>query len=413
MIRHPRARRGNYVLLLVVALVVLLGFGALAIDTAYVLLVRAQAQDVADAASQAAALVLRSTGDTDQAQAAAEQVVALNEVGGEAADLVELEFGAWDDSLVDPTFVTPAYHPNAVRATVAREGQRAVPFLLAKMWGYEDIDVRARAVSASRSVQVAIVLDITGSWGEADFNDARTAVLGALDMLTATAADVDEVALTIFTNRYAWAYTPFTNVADPSLAAAVRGNWTLLNIASKGGEDANPTDGVDCALHPLASRNDFTDPPGGCYPPMPREYTDEPGTDHSTGILLAQQLFEEGSGGANFRAMIVLTDGRPNDLGAASGTLRADEGYVETRWREYVGPVPRSKDEIRAASIQATGELWSDLRVHTWVVSLVAYDEMMPAMVRGDGYDVVASDSAELAAILAQIIAQMPLAIVE
>jgi Flp pilus assembly protein TadG len=41
-----RTRRGNYAMLLLVALLALLGFGALAIDTGYMMLARAQAQDI-------------------------------------------------------------------------------------------------------------------------------------------------------------------------------------------------------------------------------------------------------------------------------------------------------------------------------------------------------------------------------
>ena len=78
-----------------------------------------------------------------------------------------------------------------------------------------------------------------------------------------------------------------------------------------------------------------------------------------------------------------------------------------------MGPVPRTGNDIRTASIDATTELWNDLRVNTWVVSLVSHDWMMPAMAQGDGYYTLTDDSNELAAILAQIVSEMPLAIVE
>jgi Flp pilus assembly protein TadG len=408
-----RTRRGNYAMLLLVALLALLGFGALAIDTGYMMLARAQAQDIADAASQAALIVLRSSGDTIDARNAALQVVAANEIVGREPDLISLEFGAWDDTEAIPEFVPGVVTPNAVRVAVGRQGPNAISFLLARLWGYTTFETRASSTSATRSTQVVIVLDITGSWGEEDFLNARAAVLTALDMLAETVSGVDEVAMTIFTNRYAWEYTPLTNIARPENAAAVREDWLLLNIASKAGVDADPDDGAACVLHGGARANDFLSPAGGCYPPMPREYTDEPGTDHSTGVLLAKQLFEESRNGASYRAMIVLTDGRPNDLGAASGTVRATQGYVETRWREYLGPVPRSKDAIRGATIAATDDLYDDLAVNTWVVSLVEHDAMMPAMVRGDGYYVRTQDSGLLGAILAQIISEMPTAIVE
>lgn len=407
------ARRGNYALLFTVALLTVLGFGALALDTAYMLMARSQVQGVADAASHAAMVVLRQTGDQALARDAAARVVAANRVAGGPALVTDLTFGSWDDASPNPAFQPTRVRPNAVRVTAAREGEHAISFLLARIWGYDTFGVHAHATCAARSTQVILVTDITGSWGERDFAGGRAAVLTALDLLSATASDVDEVGMAIFTNRYAWEYTPLTDIAIPANADAVRATWRVLNIASKGGRDVNHEDGADCALKPLAQRDDFTNPAGGCYPDSPREYTDEPGTDHSTGILLAQRMFEERPGEAAYRAMIVLTDGRPNDLGATSGQIRAAQGYVETRWREYLGPVPRTKDQIRSASITATEELWDNQRVSTWAVSLVEHDWFMPAMVRGDGYYIRTDDSGELASIFAQIISEMPLAIVE
>lgn len=422
-------RRGNYSLMLAIVVIVLLGFGALSVDVAYMRYAQAQCQDVADAASQAALIALRQTGSEARSREAAEQIIALNEVAGAPPSVVDIVFGHWDDTAADPTFTTGGSSaPNAVRVTVARDEDNAsaIPFLLARIFGQDTFNVQATAVSATRSFQIVLVLDITGSWHENKFADARDAVLQALDMAADSASGVDEIGMTIFTNRYAWEYTPFTQISVGGNAAAVRADWEKLNIASKGGTDVDHYDGIDCALKPRSSRNDFTDPEGGCYPDMPREYTDEPGTDHSTGILLAKQMFEEAASGAVYRAMIIITDGKPNDLGAASGTLRAADGYVETRWREYVGPVPRSKADIRRESIAATQDLWNSMQVNTWMVSLVQRDSVMmpgeegvpveglgPGVPQGDGYWRLADHSSELATIIGQIISEMPLAIVE
>ncbi|MFH1465316.1 MAG: TadG family pilus assembly protein [Pseudomonadota bacterium] len=411
--RSRRRRAGNYALLFAIALVVLLGFGALAIDTSYMLLAHAQTQDLADATSQAALIVLRQTGDQGLAEAAANEVLGQNRIAGESPSSVEVTFGTWDDTEAVPSFVVDPVNPNAVRTTLGRSGADAVPFLLARLWGRETFNVSASATSATRSMQLIIVNDITGSWGERDFADSREAVLVALDMLAESASGQDQIGMTIFTNRYAWEYTPFTSISDPTAYAGVRADWELLNLASKAGQDSDHYDLRDCWLYSGTRQNDFSSPSGGCYPDMPREYRDEPGTDHSTGILLAKEMFEDSTTGANYRAMIVVTDGRPNGLGAASGTQRAADGYSETRWNEYVGPVPRTVNQIRTASIDACDDLWDELRVNTWVVSFVAHDSMMPAMVQGDGYYVLTSDSGELAAILAQIVSEMPLAIVE
>ncbi len=407
------SRRGNYSLLLAVALVAVLGFAALTIDIGYVLLAQAQAQGVADAASQAALIMLRQTGDQNEARNAAAEIVSVNGVAGHSPTLDSVQFGAWDDSLANPQFQLGAARPNAVRVTVSRQGGNAIGYLFAKLFGYTTFGVQRTATSATRSLQFAIVLDVTGSWGERDFRNARTAVLTAFDMIAQSASDVDEVGMSIFTNRYAWEYTSFTNVAVPANAAAVRANWSLLNLASKAGRDTNHTDGNDCVLNNAANANNFNNPVGGCYPAMPREYTDESGTDHSTGMLLAKRMFENASGGANYRAMIVLTDGRPNTLGATSGTIRRSQGYVEARWPEYLGPVPRSIPEVRTASVAASNSLWNDYKVNTWVVSLIEDDPMMPQMAHGDGYYVRTNSSTELARIFAQIVSEIPLAIVQ
>lgn len=410
----PRCRRqANYTVLFAVSLAVLLAFGAIAVDTTYSRLAQAQAQDIADAASQAALIVLRQGGDTSAAEDAAARVVQANRVGGKAPQLEALAFGTWDDTDAHPTFTPDDDNPNAVRTVVGRTGLHEVPTLLAFVLGHDSFPVRAFATSASRSFQIVFVLDITGSWGERDFGNARIAVVNALDTLSASASGIDRVGMSIFTNRYAWEYTPFSAIANSTVAATVRSEWSVLNIASKAGTDKNHYDGTDCKLKTGSSINDFSKPSGGCYPDMPREYRDESGTDHSTGILLAKQMFEEGTVGASYRAMIVVTDGRPNDLGATSGASRQAAGYVETRWNEYLGPVPRTKDDIRYASIEATEDLWQDHQVNTWVVSFIENDWMMPEMVQGDGYFVRTSNSTQLSAILEQIISEMPLAIVE
>lgn len=411
--RSRPARRGNYAMLLAVSLVVVLGFGAITIDVGYMLLSQQQAQGVADAASQAAMIMLRQTGDQNRATAAAQVVVDMNLIAGQPGVMTSIQYGTWDDSLATPVFRPTATHPNAAAVTVAREGQDSIGFMFGRIFGFEDFEVRRSAISASRSLQFAIVLDITGSWGERDFGNARRALLTAFDMIAQSSSDADEVGLTIFTNRYAWLYTDWTDIADPANAIAVRANWSELNNASKAGLDSNHSDGVDCRLNAAPNHNNFNSPAGGCYPAMPREYTDESGTDHSTGIRQAQELFASASAGANYRAMIILTDGRPNTLGPTSGAIRASQGYVETRWPQYTGPVPREIPDIRTASVAATQELWDDYRVNTWVVSLIQDDPMMPAMAQGDGYYALTQDSSQLAHIFAQIVSEIPLAIVQ
>lgn len=408
-----RNRRGNYTMLTLVATVALLSFGALAIDSGYIILANAQTQDIADAASQAALIAYRNTGDTEIAEQAALAVVEANEIVGEEPDLTSLTFGIWDDTEVNPVFEPSMVNINAAAALVGRRADNPLNLLMSRIWGYSTFETRGRAVSASRSAQIIIVLDITGSWGETDFAGARAAVLNAADMLAISASPMDRVGMSIFTNRFAWEYTPLSQISDPDVAEEIRDDWELLALGSKAGVDADHTDRRECTLHTGARINDFVNPAGGCYDAMPREYRDEPGTDHSTGLRLAQLMFEDADVPAAYRAMIVITDGRPAALGAASGTTRAAQGYVEQRWREFRGPVPRTVGQVRAAATTATDELWDDLNVHTWVISFVADDSLMNAMVHGDGYYVRTTQASRINAILTQIIRELPLAIVE
>ena len=409
----PADRKGNYSLMFGVALVGVLGAAAFAIDVAYMRYAQAQAQDVADAASTAALIALRKTGDVDLATSAAQAVVNANLVVGESPRMVELSFGGWDDSMGNPFFETGVAVPNAVRVTVDRIDESGPHYQFANLFGMEQFDVRASATSATRSFQIAFVTDITNSWSEKNFGYARQGAVLGLDMLHASASGIDEVGMTIFTNRFAWEYTPFTMISDDAAYSAIRVNWNKLATASKAGKDTNYKDGSNCTLNTGTKLNNFSSPVvGGCYPWMPREYSDEPGTDHSTGLGLAKQMFQESNSAAVYRAQIVLTDGQPNGLGNP-GTIRASQGYVETRWREFLGPAPRTTAQIRTASTTVAQQMWDQLGVHTWVISFVADDSLMTAMVHGDGYYIRTTNAAKLSEIYSQIISELPIALVE
>ncbi|MCK6502832.1 hypothetical protein L6R53_05445 [Myxococcota bacterium] len=191
-----RRRRGNYSLMVAVATVAILAMGALTIDVAYMRLAQAQAQDVADAASNAALIVLRQTGSQSLAQQAAEKVIASNEVAGHRPELAGITFGHWDAEDPAPELVESGANPNAVRVVVAREGDQAVPLSLSRLFGKEEFEVRASSTSATRSFQIVFVMDITNSWNERDFLHAREGALVSLGMLANTATGVDEVGMT-------------------------------------------------------------------------------------------------------------------------------------------------------------------------------------------------------------------------
>ncbi|MES2642371.1 MAG: TadG family pilus assembly protein [Myxococcota bacterium] len=406
------------------ALLILLGFGALAIDVGYIRLAQMQTQDIADAASQAAMYRLRRTGDLDDARTAALATVEQNRVVGTEPVLEHVTFGIWDHTFDPPRFTANDTSPNAVRVGVSRTGENGVGLFLARLFGFDFAHITREATSAARSLNVILVMDITGSWhnsasggaSQRDFANARGAAVAFLDTLETSYGEYDQVAMTVFTGRYAWEFTPFTYLQDEASSGTARAAWTAMNIASQGGTPRSYP--KVCTLKTggsgsSAKANVFTGPTGGCYPNMPREYTDETGTDHTTGISLAREMFEENDDPTAFRAMVVLTDGAPNPIGATQGKYRAADGYTETRWREYVGPRPHSVAQIKADSNTLTQEMYDTLGVNTWVVSFRDDNSFMHTMPKGVGYYTLTSDSSALAGIFEDIANSLPMAIVE
>ena len=403
-----RNRRGSIALISAGAIVVLLGFGALAIDVSYMRLAQAQCQDVADAASVAGLWALRTTGDEGEAQAAAEAVIANNVVAGEPAALESIEFGDWDPE--DRVLVADGDTPNAVRVVVGRRRGDAVPLFLGRLFGRDSISVSSDATAAARNLHVVMAMDITNSWNRPDYYNARDAAVAFYDTLEGTHGPFDKIGMTVFTGRYAWEFTPLTLLESAKTDGSVRTQWDAMETASKAGRPASNSKG--CSTYSGSRRNDFSNPRGGCFPDMPREYRDEPGTDHTTGLEMARMMFQDEDDETAYRALVVLTDGYPNGIGSRHGQTRDSEGWSEP-WREWRGPVPHSTTDVKNESVDIASEMWEDDEVHTWVVSFVADDIFMENMTNGDGYYVNTRDSSALVDIFETIAASLPLAIVD
>ena len=417
--QEPASRRGSIAVMAAGALVVLLAFGALSIDLSYVRLAQAQAQDIADAASIAALWSVRESGDTDEAERAGETLVGLNPMVGKTAQLTSVEFGDWDSD--NGTFTIDEQTPNATRVRIARENSGAIPLFLGQLFGRESFDVSAEAIAASRDLHVVLVMDITNSWSRPNYYNARDAAVAFYDVLEQAHGPLDMIGMTVFTGRYAWEFTPLTLMEDAASSGAVRAQWDAMETASKAGNfNATAAKGCNVYGRSHALRDDFTSPPGGCFADMPREYLDEPGTDHTTGLHMARQMFEDNDEDGIYRAMVVLTDGRAasiNTVHPRRGTPQFEDrdlaGYVEGRWREYRGPVPHSGWSIRNESINLAEDMYDELEVNTWVVSFDANDSFMDTMTQGDGYYVLTSDSSTLVEIFEEIATSLPLAVVK
>ena len=408
------SERGSIAVIAAVALTVIIGFGALAIDVAYIRLAQAQAQDIADASSMAALVVLRRTGDPELAETAARAVVEKNTVVGSTPSMKEFSYGDWNPE--DSTYSSDTESPNAIRLTVAREDSNEVGLFLGRIFGWESVPVHASATSATRNLHAVLVMDITNSWTRPNFYYARDAATIFYDTVANAHGPYDMIGMDVFTGRYAWEFTPLVNVDEAEADDSVRPVWAAMETASKAGNPANNANG--CKWYRSnkavpAKWNDFSSPVGGCFADMPREYTDEPGTDHTTGMEMAQVMFEEQDDPSAYRAMVVLTDGIPNGISKGHGTIRSASGYSETRWREYQGPAPHSTSGIKSDSVALAEDLYANDEVNTWVVSFVQDDVFMHQMAQGDGYFINTKDASALVEIFQQIANSLPMAVVE
>ncbi len=399
-----RARRGQYGAFLAVLLVVMLGFTALILDGARLLGARSEARAAADLAAHAALVELRrSGGSVEAARARAEQVLARNTVGRRPPVLSDLAVGTWDDRLAAPSFdlATPG---NAVEVLVRSE---ASPSWLAASWGASSSEVHARAVAASRGLHLVVAVDLDPAWREEEILAVRRGLGALLGRLAATAGPDDRVGLVLFHSRYGWVGAPLASGAGASTFAAT------LGAGSVAGDNADPGDGVDCVPHAGPALDDFElATEGGCFPAMPRVYSDEDGTDLAVALELVGQLLAGADAAPAARAALVLSRDGLAAIGATAGAARAADGYVETRFAEVSSAAGQGELDLGDAAGAAADALWADLGAHVWVVTLGDAAELA-TIPQGAGDVVVELDAAAMEARIPALVSAFPLGVVE
>jgi len=378
---HRRSpRRGSYAALFALSMTAFIGFGALAVDIALLRLADAEIQAVADAAAQAGVLELRRTNDRDIATDIAQQVITGNRVAGLAPETDRLQFGVYEAGVFAP-------HGGLANALSVRvEATLDLPF--SSFWGSGLQTLGATATAAARPLHTVVVVDITNSWSLSNFNQAREGVLAVFDRVTATSSTADRIGCVVFHGKFGTEFTPLMLV-DDAIADGVRDDWAAMSTASKGSEG------------------------DGKYSPwMPLEFPDETGTDHAIGIQMATKMFSEVDDPSVYRAMIVVTDGQPADVGRHED--RAEDGYVEERWRyEYTGEEARTVDEIKIESVAYAQAAWDLAEVSTWMVSYKQSGQWMEDTAQGDGYFIRTNSASDLVAIFADIAESLPVTLVE
>ena len=376
------ARRGSYAAMYALSAVAFIGVGAIAVDLSMLRLADAEIQAVADAAAQAGVLELRRTDDRAVAETITRKVIDLNRVAGLAPFDHAITFGLFDGG----TFLQSSGQANAVNVQVDVDLQ--LPF--ASFWGDPTRTLRGRATAAARPLHTIVVVDITNSWSLSNFLNARDGVVAVFDQVTAAASTADRIGCVVFHGKFGTEYTPLMLVSD-AVTSGVRANWVDLRPASRW---------LDC--------------PSGekCAPWMPIEYPDETGTDHAIGIQMATKMFAENPDPSVYRAMIVVTDGQPANVGDHED--RWDWGADESRWRyEYTGATARTIPEIKVDTVAYATDAWTNAEVHTWFVSYAQDGQFMEDSAQGDGYFIKTDSSGDLLAIFSDIAESLPITLVE
>jgi Flp pilus assembly protein TadG len=181
-----RQRRGNYSMLMGVMSLVVVGFGALAVDVSLITMAELQAQATADAASHAALIVYRENSDPSnsnigqaEGNAAAGWILDNNKVamGTAIMDTNYPRYGQWD-------YVVGAFQwpiganeaVNAVQVRLSRSGPNAVEMLLAPALGYNKRDVDATSITAQQNRAVMLIQDMSCSMMTGYPGDTNSAV---------------------------------------------------------------------------------------------------------------------------------------------------------------------------------------------------------------------------------------------
>jgi len=302
--RDRSSRRGSYTLFMGVFAAGVIGFGALGVDISYLAMVNKQAQSIADAASHAALISYRNSESryvdqrVDAGRAAAEYMASTNTLGlGETADLTDLSFGKYDPE--SKTFTANATPYNAARAEVSRKGSNPLDLILAPILGIEDATVQQFGVTAANPREVMVVVDRSCSMA---YPKRSPGWEGVADSLVAFSTYMvnhqvpeDMLGVTSFNTR-GDTWDPIRYI-DGNESAIIRkwGTWGTCRTYRRRGREY--TSGYACSG----------------------------GTSQGTGIDPAINALVGTRNDVAFKAIIVISDGNPNNSSRLRGFLNATQ----------------------------------------------------------------------------------------
>jgi len=176
--RTPHDRRGAVIALIAVMLPVILILVSFAINLAYMELTRTELRITADAATRAAGRELISTNSESDARLVAQEAANRNLVAGSPTTLSagDIEFGRAFRANVESrySFTPDAENVNALRISVNRTTgsvSGAVGMIFPVFGNVDRFDISQSSTSSQAELDIALVLDRSGSMAYGDFED--------------------------------------------------------------------------------------------------------------------------------------------------------------------------------------------------------------------------------------------------
>ncbi len=177
-------RHGSVIVLMVLILPVALMLAAFAINAAYLELSKTEMIIATDAATRAGGRELIKTDSQSEARLRAQQLAAANAVAGKPLKLstADIAFGTSTRNGAarygfNPTIFLP---PNALRVNAHRDSANvdgAVPTLMPNLLGVSSVPITQTAISTQMEVDVALVVDRSGSMA---FTAAESSLMGGI-----------------------------------------------------------------------------------------------------------------------------------------------------------------------------------------------------------------------------------------
>jgi Putative Flp pilus-assembly TadE/G-like/von Willebrand factor type A domain len=377
-------------------LVVLMGMAAMGFDLSYARLARLQLQNATDAASHAALVRLRVTGDTAAARAMAISVASQNVVHGHTLTLTssDITFGGWD--FAQKLFIAGAFPANAVQIVGSRSSLRgadgAIGTTFGRVLGVNRININHSGTAAYRIRSVVVAQDITGSFA-GSIDSAADADVAMLDQMHTYNVSSDRIGMQLFTGD-GTAWTALTNLKTGY--SAVRVQWFG---DGKQAADTTKTSGIT-VCNKLDVDSHATAPMNHAWVPHCSSGGD--GTNQGAAIQRATDQLLAQAQAYETRVIVLITDGKPACCTVSGSSTTCSETNSCATTRAANGVTQANYAAANGISIY-TVSYGADAQQHAYNASLA----------RGIGTAYNTPDETQLVSILREIAGTIPIALVQ